>query len=69
MFKRNVFCIGLVGALAMLSFIIGVWNGINIKSRRRPAAAAFFKDDIQISNIEYNLPNRNSRGKSRMDKL
>ena len=68
MFKRNVFCVGVVGALAMLSFIIGVWNGINIKPRRRPTAAAYFKDDTQISNIEYNLPNRNSRGKTNVDR-
>ena len=63
MFKRNVFCVGLVGTLAMLSFMVGVWNGINIKPRSRPAAVAYYKDDIIINNIEYNLPNRNSRGK------
>ena len=63
MFKRNVFCVGLVGTLAVLSFMVGVWDGINIKPRRRPAAVAYYKDDIIINNIEYNLPNRNSRGK------
>ena len=69
MFKRNVFCVGLVGTLAVLCFMVGVWDGINIKPRRRPAAVAYYKDDIIINNIEYNLPNRNSRGKKEFSYL
>ena len=53
MSKRNIFLVGLIGTLAMLSFMVGVWDGINIKPRRRPAALAYYKDDIIINNIEY----------------
>jgi len=63
MYKRNGFVLGIVGSLAMLSFIIGVWNGINIKPRRRPNTLGFKKaDDTPIRNIQYQLQNRNSRG-------
>ena len=31
--------------------------------KKSSKAVAYYKDDIIINNIEYNLPNRNSRGK------
>ena len=64
MFKRRIFVVGLVGTLGMLSFIVGVWNGINIKDRRRPDAVGYNNlNEMQISDIGYEIPNRNSRGK------
>ena len=65
MYKRNIFIFGLVGALATLSFIIGVWNGINVKPKRRPAAIGYLKveDPVEKSlDVNYQLRNSHSRG-------
>ena len=64
MYKRNLYIVGLVGSLGMLSFIIGVWNGVTIKTKRTPDVLGYQIDDnIQLQNAENLLPNRNSRGK------
>ena len=64
MFKRNIFILGLVGSLGMLSFIIGVWNGVTIKTKRKPDVLGYqINDNIQLSNAENLSLNRNSRGK------
>ena len=65
MYKRNIFIFGLVGALATLSFIVGVWNGINVKPKRRPAAVGYLKveDPVEKSlDVNYQLRNSHSRG-------
>ena len=62
MYKRNGFVLGIVGTLAMLSFIIGVWNGIHIKPLRRPNTLGYKKE----VDIQYQMQNRNSRGKIKM---
>ena len=65
MFKRKLFVVGLIGTLGMLSFIVGVWNGINITPKRRPDALGYHNlNEIQNNDIGYELPNRNSRGMS-----
>lgn len=65
MYKRNIFIFGLVGALATLSFIIGVWNGINVKPKRRPVAVGYLKVEEPVEkslDVNYQLRNSHSRG-------
>ena len=63
--KRQIFILGLLGTLGMLSFIIGVWNGIELRTKRKPRIVGYqIEDRIEIQNVEYLSANRNSRGKS-----
>ena len=64
MYKRNVFIVGFVGALGMLSFIIGVWNGVAIKANRKPGIRGHhIEDRVKIHTDEYLSPHINSMGK------